>query len=457
MFIGTFFRAGIALPFFHFALALLFMVEPGSALRAQVTFNRHIAPILFENCSPCHRESGSAPFAFTEYEEIRPYAAMIAEVAATGYMPPWSASHIGLPLLGERRLTQSEIDLIQKWVESGIPEGEGKPAKYSAPNKAKRAIPELTIGLKAPYYLATDGNDQFKLFLFQPELDEDVYVQAIEFEAGNKQKVHHAWYFESTADDWKYIDNLLPGYAFDYYLNDQYLPLPKALTKRKPHFESDKYHLFKQIKDGGSGYAPGYSLKQYPQGTGKLMRKGTVFMVQIHYSGNGEIDAKDQSKVHFYFADNQVERSVEHLLIEEAHIDQQFYIPEDTIVSFTARQRIDSDISLINIAPHMHYRGKEISCFSISPKNDTTLLISIPDWDFNWQGIYHFKQLTKIERGSTIVLKGVYDNRADNPQNPVLPTESIEWGLNSTDEMFGVFIEYVRYRNGDEKLPLTPD
>jgi hypothetical protein len=37
---------------------------------ARVTFNHDIAPIIYQNCSPCHRPGEAAPFALLSYTDV---------------------------------------------------------------------------------------------------------------------------------------------------------------------------------------------------------------------------------------------------------------------------------------------------------------------------------------------------------------------------------------------------
>ena len=46
-----------------------------------VTFTEHVAPILYNNCSICHRPGGSAHFSLISYEEARKNAGASAYVA----------------------------------------------------------------------------------------------------------------------------------------------------------------------------------------------------------------------------------------------------------------------------------------------------------------------------------------------------------------------------------------
>ena len=53
------------------------------------TFARDIAPIIYENCSGCHRPGEAGPFPLLTYDDVRRRALLIQTVTETGYMPPW--------------------------------------------------------------------------------------------------------------------------------------------------------------------------------------------------------------------------------------------------------------------------------------------------------------------------------------------------------------------------------
>ena len=92
-----------------------------------------------------------------------------------------------------------------------------------------------------------------------------------------------------------------------------------------------------------------------------------------------------------------------------------------------------------------------------SPNNqDTIPLISIPSWDFNWQGFFTFPTLTKIPSGYTLHGIASYDNTSANPFNPNDPPQNVTFGEGTTDEMFFVFFDYVLYQGGDELISLAP-
>src|SRR5688572_4923422 len=77
-------------------LALVFVgavsAVPAFAQQASApTFSKDVAPILFANCTSCHRPGEIAPMSLMTYKEARPWAKAIATRVTNGTMPPWHA------------------------------------------------------------------------------------------------------------------------------------------------------------------------------------------------------------------------------------------------------------------------------------------------------------------------------------------------------------------------------
>ena len=89
----------------------------------QVTFNRDIAPIVFQYCAPCHRPGEAGPFPLLTYSDAKAHARQIAAVTATRFMPPWLPEPQPAKFADELRLSDEEIALVQRWVEQGAAEG----------------------------------------------------------------------------------------------------------------------------------------------------------------------------------------------------------------------------------------------------------------------------------------------------------------------------------------------
>ena len=180
-------------------------------------------------------------------------------------------------------------------------------------------------------------------------------------------------------------------------------------------------------------------------------------MVQMHY-GPSAISESDQTEVNVFLTEEPIEREVTTAIMGPQHLDTPFILPPDQISSFHGTLPVAADVSLINIAPHCHLIGSSWLVYATSPDNqDTIPLISIPEWDFNWQGFFTFPHLTKIPQGYTLHGEATYDNTAANPFNPNDPPQWVSFGEGTEDEMFFVFFDFVLYEEGDESISLGPD
>src|SRR5216684_715839 len=104
----------------------LFVAGPAGAgastIRA-VTYNRDVAPIIFRACSSCHRPGENGPFNLLTYADARRRARLIAAVTRNRTMPPWKPEPGYGEFASSRRLSDSDISLIQQWVDQGAVKG----------------------------------------------------------------------------------------------------------------------------------------------------------------------------------------------------------------------------------------------------------------------------------------------------------------------------------------------
>src|SRR5215831_13157374 len=88
--------AGIG-PFWHHSgmriLPVLAALSIGSSAGSQaaVTFNHDVAPVLYRNCTYCHRPGEAAPFSLLSWRDAEKKGKTIAKVTASHTMPPWKA------------------------------------------------------------------------------------------------------------------------------------------------------------------------------------------------------------------------------------------------------------------------------------------------------------------------------------------------------------------------------
>ena len=71
----------------------------------QVNYSEHIAPIIYKNCTSCHRAGEIGPFPLTNYEEVSTWGRMIEFVTEIKYMPPWKPDQSYSNFVGENALT----------------------------------------------------------------------------------------------------------------------------------------------------------------------------------------------------------------------------------------------------------------------------------------------------------------------------------------------------------------
>ena len=107
-----------------------------SPAATEVTYSKHIAPILQRSCENCHRAGGVAPMALQTFEQVRPWARSIKTRTGigprAGVMPPWyMEKDIGIQhFKNDPSLSDEEIALIARWADTGA--ARGNPADLPA-------------------------------------------------------------------------------------------------------------------------------------------------------------------------------------------------------------------------------------------------------------------------------------------------------------------------------------
>ena len=176
--------------------------------------------------------------------------------------------------------------------------------------------------------------------------------------------------------------------------------------------------------------------------------------MQVHY-GPSPFPAKDSSTVNIFFKKEPVERQVQNFIFlpfDPLITNGPFVMFPNTVRSFHCQFTTPLKISLFAIWPHAHLLNQDFEVYAINAAGDTTNLIRIPDWDFNWQGSYNFKKYIILEPGTTVHVNATYDNTINNPSNPNSPPAFVTWGEKTTDEMLFLPLSFVPYAPGDENV-----
>ena len=345
-------------------------------------------------------------------------------------MPPWKAEIGHSRFLGERRLTDAQITVIEAWAKAGAPQGQADdlPPQPQFASGWRLGKPDLELKAPAPFTVPAGGEDIFQHFIIPIDIPEDKTVVGFEFRAGNAAVVHHAILFLDTSGVGRRKDAETPEPGYKTFGS---IGIPVA---------------------GIIGvWTPGMTPRFYPQGAGMPVHKGTDLVLQLHVHPSGK-EETDQSSIALYFADKPVERNMSRapFLVGSIMIDIPAGAHEHTIKSSVT---LPADITLISLMPHMHLVGKEMKLTATFPDGKVETLIWIKDWNFYWQDNYVYHEPIRLPAGTKLDVVSRYDNSEDNPLNPSKPAKRVFFGNGSTDEMcFGIFQLIVDKPSEERKL-----
>ena len=413
-------------------LAIALALRPGAGVHAQsaperkddrqITFNRDIAPIIFQSCARCHRPGESGPFSLLTYDDVRKHARQIEVVTRTRFMPPWLPEPQALKFADEWRLSDEQIAIIEKWVKEGTPEG--NPADLPPQPKFAEGWqlgqPDLVLKAAKPYLLLASGSDMYWNFIFPVPIDRTRWVKAVEIRPGDKRFVHHANILVDRLQNSRQRETE-PGAGFE----------GMEIKIESEAFDPDSHFLF---------WKPGTVPYLEPEGMALRLDKGTDLVLNVHLQPSGKPETI-QPTIGLYFTDQPATKFPMLLQLQrDANLD----IPageKDFVVSDQLTLPIDVD--LLAIYPHAHYLGKDLQAVATLPDGSTIMLIRILQWDLNWQAVYRYAEPLFLPRGTTVSMRYVYDNSENNALNPNHPPERVRGGNRSKDEMAHLWLQVL--------------
>jgi mono/diheme cytochrome c family protein len=160
---------------------------------SKYTYWDDVYPIVKEHCGSCHAPGGVAPMSLMSFDSARPWAESIRLELTAGHMPPWFGDPGVAPLKDVHKLSPRDIDVVLTWVSGGTPPGTSKPIPEAAIKGAwRRARPDVTFGLPAPFTLPADKSEDTHEFVLQASNDRDRLIAAADLLPGNATIVHDA-------------------------------------------------------------------------------------------------------------------------------------------------------------------------------------------------------------------------------------------------------------------------
>lgn len=422
---------------------------PAAAPRV-VTFNRDVAPILFEHCASCHRPiddgtsqpgrrsgqtqnavatSGSsddpicvagAPFSVLDYDSVRRHARAIASAVQRRVMPPWLPEGHGL-FANERRLSDEQIALIAKWVEGGTPEGNpaDAPTRPAASGGWRLGTPDLVLTLPQPYVLQPGRRDVFRNFVIPVPITTPRYVRAVEFRADRPQVLHHADLAIDRGRVSRALDRADPGPGFATMDGD--------------------------AVENVYGWTPGKVPTLDSPDNAWTLEPGTDLVLLLHMIA-GATSETVQPSIGLFFSDTPPAHTPISVKLESQTIDipagDANYVVEDSYV-------LPVDVDAVAVYPHAHYLAREMRGTATLPDGSQRSLIWIRQWDFRWQDRYRYRTPLFLPHGTRLSMRFTYDNSVANPNNRNHPPQRVRSGPRSTDEMAQLWLEVVPRRPED--------
>jgi tetratricopeptide (TPR) repeat protein len=402
------------------ALLLLLAGAPSrtAAQQRAVTFNRDIAPLVFEHCASCHRPDGGAPFSLLTYGDVRQRAALIVDAVRRRYMPPWQPEPGFGAFAHERRLSEGEMRLFERWREAGVPEGAGDepPVPPSMAGRWRRGTPDLVVTMAAPYVLAESGGDVFRTVVLPVPLTSARLVKGLELVSSAPRAVHHANIKIDRTRSSRRLDAESAGPGFE------------GGAGRDARFP-DGHFL---------GWTPGQQPQSFDAGAWTLT-PGSDLVVELHMTPTGRPEPVTIS-IGLQFTDRPPARTPYMLRLGSQRID----IPAGAAGYLSSdRYVLPVEVEVVAIQPHAHNLAREVEALARLPDGSIRWLLKISDWDFRWQDVYHYIEPVRLPAGTTLMTSYRYDNSAGNPRNRSQPPKRVTFGQTTASEMGDVWLQVV--------------
>ena len=396
-------------------VAIGLCVSAGTAAYAEdnataPTYSNEIARIFQTTCVECHRVGEIGPMPLTSYDEVRPWAKSIKEQVNAKLMPPWHADPVAGPYKNDISLPDADINTITSWVDAGAPRGNPKDLPESIEDATgwRNGTPDQILQMPYEVHIPAGGEEIYRCFVM-PAAEEDLWVRTVEFHPSNRAVAHHlVLYLDRGGKQSVRLDEMdeTPGYP----------------CFGGPGFPS---------VDFVGVWAPGAMPDRLPDEVAFKLPKGSRLVLQTHYQPI-ETDETDQSEIGLFFAKGPVRKTFRSAVTTDLMLNIQ--PGEKNHVSY-AHLKFDRPVHIHSVFPHMHLLGQEYTMTAKLPDGTEKILVSVSRYDFNWQRTYFYEEPVALPAGTSVEMKAVYDNSADNPFNPNSPPKTVRFGLATTDEM----------------------
>jgi hypothetical protein len=410
-----------------------------------VTFSKDIAPILQKSCQQCHRPDSIAPMSLMTYADVRPWARAIklrTQLAYVpgmrGVMPPWLYErNVGVQKLKEDpRLSDGEIALIAKWVDSGAPEGNAAdmppPRIFADNSRWFLGKPDLIVASPAVTVkgVGADWWGDFGETGPVKELTEDRYAASVEYKE-TSDLTKSTGPLKSTSNANTYAGQGKTSiFAFHH----------GSASVRRPS-QNGEADLDAEANGGGnlSLHEVGRNGDAFAADAGKLVPANAIFLWNghLHSPGVPGADRTAVLNVGLKFHPRGYKPKFQEASIQISSTELEIR-PDLSNQRYDAYWVAPQPFKLLNFEPHLHATGMRMCLEAIYQRSIET--IGCAGYDHNWVRNYQFDDdYTPILPKGTILHTISWFDGTPRNANIIEPRNTTVWGRRSVQNMLGTF------------------
>lgn len=334
-------------------------------------------------------------------------------------MPPWLPKPGHGDFINARRLSNDQIDLIDRWARAGAPEGDARdlPAPPSSLTGWQLGAPDLVIEMPVRYTLDPQSHDVFRNFVLPVPVVGTRFVRGVEFRFSNYKAVHHAVLLVDTLRSSRRLDEQDAAPGFDGMISE-------AAQSPFGHFV---------------GWTPGNMPKLGAAEMAWTLEPGTDLVLQLHMMPS-EKQQQVGASVALYFSDVAPTQTPILLKLTSKTLD---IPPGEANYRVTDSYLLPADVDVLAAYPHAHFLGRELRGFARLPDGSLTPLLWIEEWNFLWQDVYRYRVPVFLPKGTTITMEYRYDNSRANPHAGHAADRQVVYGPGSFDEMADLWLQVL--------------
>ncbi|MCP4809689.1 MAG: hypothetical protein GY884_30495 [Proteobacteria bacterium] len=381
------------------------------------TWTEDVQPLFAEHCAACHASAGLAGFPLDTYDEVIALASVVATSVEDRSMPPFLADNSGecTTYSPARWLTEDEIATVVDWVDGDTPYGPEFEPVEPTPVQDLEATHVFTTA--QPYTPTFEGWDDWRCFVVEPGLEQDMFLRAYQVVPQNRDMVHHVAIFKPISD-------------------------LSAAQVRSFDPDGEGYRCF-----GGANtqaglwaiWSPGQDVYRLPGEAGVPIEAGMPLVLQFHYAPvEGEVPAE--------LTEVRVELTTDAPpLLPLWVLNDDFELDPDTPNNADSQSRTlremmqelgwddyaESNVALHGVGGHMHLMGTSLRA-EVQKSTGDECLMDIKRWDYDWHDIYMLEEPISAGPDDVVNIDCTWDTTGRD--------EPVYWGDDIEDEMCTILV-----------------